>query len=316
MDEDRISILVVDDEKIIHESCDRILREEGYEVDSAMDGREALQMLKEKRYHLVLCDIKMPGMDGVQTLEQMKRQAPYITVVMFTGFASVETARSTMKLGACDYLPKPFNPAELLTAVHKALAGERAARQQREREAQFQRLVNTIHSTLNLREVLNLIVTGVTGLFAVKGCAISLLDRKKEFFKICASHGLSSSYLQKGPIAADRYLSTVLAGTPESILDITTLPQAEHLFEAQREGIASIFSFPLKLKNEVIGMMRIYSGEAREFTGSELDLLNGFVGQVTNALENARAYEDVRERYEALKDDLWEWCEYDSQKIS
>jgi DNA-binding NtrC family response regulator len=114
MAEERIIILVIDDETIIHESCARILREQGYEVDSAMNGQEALQKLQERRYNLVLSDIKMPGMDGVQTLELMKRHAPDITVIMFTGFASVDTARATMKLGAFDYLPKPFTTDELL----------------------------------------------------------------------------------------------------------------------------------------------------------------------------------------------------------
>jgi FixJ family two-component response regulator len=316
MAEERIIILVIDDETIIHESCARILREQGYEVDSAMNGQEALQKLQERRYNLVLSDIKMPGMDGVQTLELMKRHAPDITVIMFTGFASVDTARATMKLGAFDYLPKPFTPDELLSAVQKALASERAARRQQVRESQFHQLVNSIHATLNLREVLNLIVTGVTGIFAVKGCSISLLDRKREFFKVCAASGLSSEYLQKGPITADRYLSTVLAGSPDSIIDVTTAPQADHLYEAHQEGIASIFAFPIKLKQEVIGMIRLYSGEAREFTTSEIEFLNRFIEQASIALENARTYEDVRERYESLKDDLWEWCEYDSQKIS
>jgi len=316
MTEERISILVIDDEPIIHESCVRILREQGYEIDSAMNGQEALQKLKDKRYNLVLSDIKMPGMDGVQTLELMKQHAPDITVIMFTGYASVDTARATMKLGAFDYLPKPFTPEELLSSVHKAIDSERAARREREREAQFRRLLQSIHATLNLREVLNLIVTGVTGIFAVKGCAISLLDRKREFFKVCAASGLSSAYLQKGPIAADRYLSTVLAGSPDSIVDVTTAPQADYLYEAHQEGISSIFSFPLKLKQDVIGMIRIYSREAREFTAGEIDFLNRFIEQASIALENARTYEDVRERYESLKDDLWEWCEYDSQKIS
>ena len=316
MQDTRISILVVDDEKIIHESCGRILREEGYEVDTAMNGQEALQKLKEKRYHMVLSDIKMPGMDGVETLERMKQQVPDITVVMFTGFSSVETARSSMKLGAFDYLPKPFTPDELLAVVKKALARELEIRQQGERQSQFQHLVTVIHATLNLREVLHLIVTSVAKIFAVKGCSISLLDRKKEFFRVCAAYGLSDEYLQKGPIAADRYLSKVLAGTPESIVDVTTSPQANYLFEAHKEGIASIFSFPLKLKNEVIGMMRIYSQEARELSRDDLDFLNGFIEQASIALENARTYDDVRERYETLKDDLWEWCEYDSQKMS
>jgi GAF domain-containing protein len=200
--------------------------------------------------------------------------------------------------------------------VKKALAREVEMRQQRERQSQFDHLVSVIHATLNLREVLQLIVNGVAHLLAVKGCAISLLDRKREFFRVCAAYGLSDEYLQKGPIAADRYLSTVLAGTAESIVDVTTSPQADYLFEAHKEGIASIFSFPLKLKKEVIGMMRIYSQEARKLSRDDLDFLNGFIEQASIALENARTYDDVRKRYETLKDDLWEWCEYDSQKIS
>lgn len=317
MQEPRISILVVDDERVIHESCGRILREEGYEVDAALNGREALQKLKERRYNLVLSDIKMPGIDGVETLELMKREFPDIMVVMFTGFSSVETARRSMKLGAFDYLPKPFTPGELLAVVQRALARDREVRQKRERESQFQELLTAIHATLNLREVLHIIVAGVVKMFALKGCAMSLLDRKREFFRVCAASGLSDEYLQKGPVASDRYLSSILAGsTPESIADIAASLQASHPFEAQQEGIAAIYSFPLHLKKEVIGMMRLYCQEPRTFSPDEIDFLKGFVSQASIALENARTYDDVRERYEALKDDLWEWCEYDSQKIS
>ena len=84
-----------------------------------MSGQEALEKLKGKRYNLVLSDIKMPGMSGVETLEKMKKDVPDITVVMFTGYSSVETARDTMKLGAFDYIPKPFTPEELLVGGYR-----------------------------------------------------------------------------------------------------------------------------------------------------------------------------------------------------
>ena len=315
MEKRKASILVVDDEKIIHESCGRILREEGYEVETALSGQEALQKLKERQYDLVLTDIRMPGMDGIETLEKMKEEIPDITVVMFTGYSSVETARGSMKLGAFDYLPKPFTPEELLAVVKKAIEKEIKAREEREREERFQEITTAIRSTLNLREVLNLIVTSVVKILKLKGCTLSLLDRKKEYFRVCASCGLSEKYLKKGPIAADKTLSKILSGKPDSVLDVATSPQVQYLWEAKEEGIASIFSLPLELKNEVIGMLRIYTAEPREFSQDEVDFLKGFAEQVSIALENAQTYEDVREKYEALKDDLWEWCEYDSMKI-
>jgi len=316
MEKPKVTILVIDDEKIIHESCGRVLQGEGFEVETALSGQEALEKLKEKRYNLVLSDIKMPGMSGVETLEKMKKEVPDITVVMFTGYSSVETARDTMKLGAFDYIPKPFTPEELLAVVKKALEKETTTRETQEIREQFEEITSAIRKTLNLREVLNLVVTGVVKLLTLKGCAVSLLDRKKEYFRVCAAYGLSEQYLKKGPIAADKRLSKVLSGKPESVLDVTASPQIQYLWEAKEEGIASIFSVPLKLKEEVIGMLRIYTAEPREFSQDEIDLLSGFAEQVSVALENAQSFEDVHEKYETLKDDLWEWCEYDSMKIT
>jgi len=316
MEKPKVTILVIDDEKIIHESCGRVLQEEGFEVETALSGQEALEKLKEKRYNLVLSDIKMPGMSGVETLEKMKKEVPDITVVMFTGYSSVETARDTMKLGAFDYIPKPFTPEELLAVVKKALEKEETARESQEIREQFQEITTAIRKTLNLRELLNLVVTGVVKLLTLKGCAVSLLDRKKEYFRVCAAYGLSEQYLKKGPIAADKRLSKVLSGKSESVLDVTASPQIQYLWEAKEEGIASIFSVPLKLQEEVIGMLRIYTSEPREFSGEEIDLLSGFAEQVSIALENAQSFEDVHEKYETLKDDLWEWCEYDSMKLT
>ena len=92
-----------------------------------------------------------------------------------------------MKLGAFDYLPKPFTPDELLDVVKKAVEKDAGIQEKLEREERFQAMTKAIHSTLNLREVLNLIVTSVVKLLKLKGCTISLLDRKKEYFRVCAS---------------------------------------------------------------------------------------------------------------------------------
>ena len=114
-------ILVVDDEEIVIRSCVRILASHGYEVDSAAEGREALRKVEEGGYDLVILDIMMPKMDGLEVLQRIKEAHPDIDVIMVTGLSQIETAVRAMKLGAFDYLSKPFDPDELQLVVSRAL---------------------------------------------------------------------------------------------------------------------------------------------------------------------------------------------------
>jgi len=114
-------ILVVDDEMIVCESCQRILEEEGLEVEIALNGLEAIKKMKEHPFDIVITDLKMPGMDGMELLKTFRREYPDTTVIMITGFSTVETAVEAMKLGAFDYIPKPFTPDEVSIVVKKAI---------------------------------------------------------------------------------------------------------------------------------------------------------------------------------------------------
>jgi len=114
-------ILVVDDEEIVCLSCQRILTEEGYEVQTHLSGPEALTLLAEEPFDLAIVDLKMPGMDGMEVLLAIKRDYPHIPVIMITGYATIESAVEAMKSGAFDYLPKPFTPDEVAVIVKKAL---------------------------------------------------------------------------------------------------------------------------------------------------------------------------------------------------
>jgi DNA-binding NtrC family response regulator len=112
-------ILLVDDEEIVLRSCQRILGGE-YEIDTARDGLEALGKVNEKDYDVLVLDIKMPKMDGIEVLRRVKEARPDIDVIMVTGLHEIGTAVQAMKLGALDYLPKPFEPDELQMAVARA----------------------------------------------------------------------------------------------------------------------------------------------------------------------------------------------------
>ncbi len=110
---DRGAILLVDDEEAVRESLGSWLREDGYRVDTAPDGRTALDKLRENAFDVMLVDLKMPGLDGIHVLVEARRKHPNLIAILMTAYATVETAVEAMQQGANDYLVKPFDPEDL-----------------------------------------------------------------------------------------------------------------------------------------------------------------------------------------------------------
>lgn len=122
----RPKILVLDDEEIVRVSCKKCLTPEGYDVDVAANGVEGLAMTENNRYDVILTDLKMPDMDGIEFLARVKERHPDTKVIMITGYSTVEHAVKAMRKGAYNYIEKPFTPDALIDAVKEALTGERA----------------------------------------------------------------------------------------------------------------------------------------------------------------------------------------------
>ena len=114
---EKFRILVVDDELVVRDSLKEWLEDEGFQVDMAESGEEALKKLNAEAFNLMLTDIKMPGMDGVELLERAREIHRDLPVVMMTAYATVETAVEAMKIGAMDYLMKPFDPDTLVPLI-------------------------------------------------------------------------------------------------------------------------------------------------------------------------------------------------------
>jgi len=120
-------ILVIDDEAVMRDGCCRILATEGCEVRTAANGEEGLAAIKEdpEGFEVILLDLKMPGMGGMEVLEQAQEVNPAILIVVVTGYATVDTAVEAMKKGAYDFIPKPFTPDQLRLIVNRALEKRR-----------------------------------------------------------------------------------------------------------------------------------------------------------------------------------------------
>jgi len=153
-------ILIVDDEEIVLRSCARILAGGEYEVETVLDPQEALRRVDENGYDMLVLDIMMPNIDGLQVLQHVKERHPDVDVVMMTGLSQIQTAVKAMKLGAFDYLPKPFDPDELKMVVDRALERQRLLRENRALKTEAgskYRFENMIGGSAQMQSVFRLI---------------------------------------------------------------------------------------------------------------------------------------------------------------
>jgi len=118
---DKHNLLVVDDEAVIREGMRRILASQGYHVETSASGRTAIEIIQEQDFDVVITDLKMPGMDGIEVLKTIRILQPEVPVIIITGYSTVDTAVEAMKNGAFDYIAKPFTSDLIIEKVQKAI---------------------------------------------------------------------------------------------------------------------------------------------------------------------------------------------------
>lgn len=157
---EKARILIAEDEKAQREILEGFLKKEGFLVEAVTDGREALKRLEGDFFDIVLLDYKMPEMDGLQTLRQIRKHFPDLPVVMMTAYGTVETAVASMKEGALDYLTKPINLEELLLILQKIIERSHLIQENKELKAQLRdryQFGNIIYGSGKMEEVMGLV---------------------------------------------------------------------------------------------------------------------------------------------------------------
>src|SRR5246500_1655527 len=156
------TILVVDDEEIMREILETLLTREGYEVKLAASGNEGLEMARALPFDAAIVDIMMPGLDGIATLDELKRIDEDLAVMIITAYASVESAISAMKAGAFDYITKPFKNDEVIVVVRNAMERRRLVNENRNLrqniQERYHKFANIIGRSARMRQVFDLII--------------------------------------------------------------------------------------------------------------------------------------------------------------
>ncbi|RYE94008.1 MAG: response regulator [Myxococcales bacterium] len=330
--EERPRVLVVDDEKLIRDILADFLGLEGYVVRTAEDGSAALAELDRAPYDLVISDLKMPRMGGLELLEQMARLSPQTIMVIMTGFGTVETAIDAMKRGAYDYILKPFKVEEVIRVVQHGLEKRRlAAENMRLKEAlSLHKVSEAIAASLSLEEVLATVADSAFTELGSDWVSTWLDDGQGQFIE--RQHLVRAGLEGPADLVVSPQSDIYLAGTgvtapligeglavaasPSGFGHLDPEAMAHHFghdpvlldqgmrtmrYFAQAPALPplSLMAVPLLMKKRLLGWIAVATfTRNRRFDGGQYKLLQLVGSRAAAAIENARLYEDLQATFQ------------------
>ncbi len=281
-------ILVVEDTADVRDLCTRLLRYNGYTVSMAENGRVALDMLRQEDYDLVLTDLHMPEMNGMELLQSLHQHQIDVDKLVFTAFAEVETAKQALKLGAFDYLTKPVDANDLERTVHTCLAMRRI-RQEKERLSELvvmYQFSQAIAHSLDIETQAAHIVEFLWQRFAPEALSLSLFYPVDKQVRLLI-------YKTRQNIPPRRYtLALNLDG------NLYALAQAHmqligHEIEINQQ--LPTISTVLHSQDRPVGFLHLMrAAHQPAFDANEQKLLGVFASQIAASLDNARLYQQLR----------------------
>ncbi len=297
--EDPCRLLLVDDEVNLRAVLKGLLEREGYSVDEAADGAEGLARARERAYGAVLTDLRMPGMDGAQLLDQLRREQPETPVVMLTAHGNVATAVDAMRRGAFDFLTKPFDKDELAQVLERALA-TRMTRRREVHEAQpaLQALVGSGAAMARVRERIQKVAGAPTNVLILgeTGTGKELVAR--------ALHELS-------PRASASFVATNCAAIPETMVEAELFGHERGAFTgavATRPGRFELADGGTLFLDEVGDMdLKVQPKVLRALEQREIQRVGAATTRKVDVRLVAATHPDLAQKVEsgAFRRDLW-----------
>ena len=186
-----------------------------------------------------------------------------------------------------------------------AIENVRLFERMRDNTQLFLEMAASINSSLDIKEILHKLTAGLSETLGMKGVAIRLLNKENEAFNLVASHGLSESFLNKGPVSAAKCLSHALKGETKVIEDVATSKEIQYRKETLKEGIVAMLCVPIRSKDDIIGVLRLYSDVKRDFPEDTIMLVNALAHQGGLAIQNASMLMLLQEDKTSLEKEIW-----------
>jgi signal transduction histidine kinase/DNA-binding response OmpR family regulator len=292
-----VHILVIDDEPGMRDLLSYELSNQGYRVSTATNGLEGIELVKKEKFRLIISDVKMPQMNGIEMLEKVKLIDPDIEVIMTTGYGTVENAVSAMKKGAYDFVLKPFNLEEIYMLVEKALEKSKLRALVALYEAS-----KAIFSTVKLESLLTIVMDLIQKVLQADEGSVMLLE-SDGLLHIAASTGINQEEAKKIHIKVGERIAGLAAKERKEFLLINGLDQyPEFKGIAPNSRIKSSIVCPLIYNNELLGVLTVNrTTQKNHFNATDLQSASIFASQVALAVQNAKLYHELEIKVQELK---------------
>lgn len=312
-------ILLIDDEKRMCDSLKTLLEIEGYEVAALTDARAGAKMLDESAFDLVITDIKMPGVSGIEILKIAHARDAHLEVILMTGYASLESAKEAVDQGAFSYLTKPVEFEELKIAAARSLEKREIALEREKLMIELSRAnallkqklseIDALYSagtilatTIDLTEALTQILSLAIDVIGAKIGSVMILDPSKKELYIGAACGLSKDIVLNTRLQLGDSISGYVAKTAKPLIveDIEKDPRFSRL-NRQHYELKSLISVPLQYKDKIYGVINLnnkMTGTA--FNDDDLTVLTTFASQAAIAIDRANIFADRGEKINEL----------------
>jgi response regulator RpfG family c-di-GMP phosphodiesterase len=300
--QDVARILVVDDERVIREILAEFLTLEGFSVHTVEDGEKALTELRLHPYDLLITDLKMPRLSGLQLLEKIESERLGVLTVLMTGFGTVETAIEAMKKGAYDYLLKPFKVEEVIHVVERALYRQRLqAENIRLREAlTIYKVSEAIALSPDIDKILDVVLHAATEEVKADVATLHLLDPRTNKFeervRVVSSEG------QRGSVPSPAF-GVLTEQFASGVPILAHGGRASRFFTENHapDELSSFVAVPLQVRATMVGVLNVFSfTPGKKFDEGHRKMLAVLASRAASAIDNARLYGELRASNDSL----------------
>jgi signal transduction histidine kinase/CheY-like chemotaxis protein len=303
-------ILVVDDETDICDLCVRSLQRYGYEVTATTKPLQALDMLRQMEFDLLLLDVRMPEISGIEVMRRVRQFAPDLAIVVMTGYASMEMAIEAVKQGATDFLQKPFqNLDNLRLAVAEALA-KRDLTRERSRSRALMHLVQVSEQIAASLEEDVLVQVALRAAMEETGSwrgSVMLYEPGKEVLYLSGAVGLPPDVPPGFAVATSEGVAgrVLQMGEPMLVEDVRRDPRMAGLLLSHQERYQnpSFLAMPIRSGERILGVLNLSEKSGlRPFQTSDLEVAGLLCNQLAIAMEKARLFTEIQESYRRLRE--------------